>query len=293
MQAKPSLSLYSFSEMWSPGFFVALFGIAVLYFLLIRKWRHHFAESAPVPKSKQFYFVSALTLYYIVWGSPLKVLGEYSFSMHMVSMTIAYLAVMPLFLLGIPKWFWKPIMHKPFLRKGLRFFTQPLLAVVLFNMLFSFAHFPSLFNWYAQYAVTMELVHYFIMIFAFFMWWAVLTPLPELRELSYLKKFGLILVDGALLTPACMLLAFSSHLVYEPYFNVQQVLWLKTWFPQQILDQQASGVFMKFIQEICYITAMSLVVFKWATTERKKQKDEDPFAASPMSQMMRPRENEN
>ena len=144
MQAKPSLSLYSFSEMWSPGFFVALFGIAVLYFLLIRKWRDHFAESAPVPKSKQFYFVSALTLYYIVWGSPLKVLGEYSFSMHMVSMTIAYLAVMPLFLLGIPKWFWKPIMHKPFLRKGLRFFTQPLLAVVLFNMLFSFAHFPSL-----------------------------------------------------------------------------------------------------------------------------------------------------
>lgn len=127
-----------------------------------------------------------------------------------------------------------------------------------------------------------------LMVSAFFMWWPIITPLPELRHVSYLKKFGLLLIDGALLTPACMLLAFSNHLVYETYFNVPQVLK----FAQQIWDQQAAGIFMKFIQEVCYVTAMSFVVYKWATTERKKEKDQNPFAASPMSQMMRPKENE-
>lgn len=292
MNPKPSLSLYTFSEMWHPGLIVVLAAIAVLYFLLIHRWRERFSESAPVPKSNQSYFVAGLVLYYAVEGSPWKVLGEYLFSAHMISMTIAYLSVPPLILLGIPKWFWKPVLHMPVLYKLLKFFTMPFLAVVLFNMLFSFDHIPLIFNNVMMSPLLMTVTHYILLIAGFLMWWPVITPLPEMRQLSYLMKMAYIFVDGMLLTPACALLAFSSHLVYEPYMDVPQLLWFMT----PVWDQQAAGVFMKVLQEITYGIALCFTIYKWITTERKKEKVQDPFAASAMSRSlksMKPREGEN
>ncbi|HET7616293.1 MAG TPA: cytochrome c oxidase assembly protein, partial [Bacillales bacterium] len=143
---KPSLTLYNFSEMWHPALLVALAAIAVLYYLLITRWRIHFPGNRPAAKSEKFYFSFGLVLYYAVEGSPWKVLGEYMFSAHMITMTIAYLCVPPLILLGIPKWFWKPVLRKPVPYRFLRFFTRPFLAVVFFNVLFSLVHLPLVFN---------------------------------------------------------------------------------------------------------------------------------------------------
>lgn len=236
--------------------------------------------------------MAGVVLYYAVEGTPWKVLGEYMFSAHMISMTIAYLSVPPLILLGIPKWFWKPVLDKPVLFKLLKFFTMPFLAVVVFNMLFSFDHIPLIFNYVMMNPVLMAAAHYILLVAGFLMWWPVITPLPEMRQLSYLMKMAYIFADGMLLTPACALLAFSNHVVYEPYMNVPQILWFMT----PVWDQQAAGVFMKVLQEITYGIALCFVTYKWIKTERKTEKTKDPFAASAMSRSMRPmnpREGEN
>lgn len=271
---------------------VVLLGVTALYFLLITRWRNRFSESAPVPFRNQFYFVAGIVLYYAVEGSPWKVLGDYLFSAHMITMTLAYLSVPPLILLGIPRWFWKPVLQKPVLFKTLKICTKPFIIVVLFNMVFSLVHIPLVFDFIMMHTGTMILTNYVLLTLGFLMWWPVITPLPEMRELSYLMKMAYLFADGMLLTPACALLAFSNHPVFEPYLHVPTLVWFMT----PLWDQQAAGVFMKVLQEITYGIALLFVIYKWITTERKKEKTEDPFAASAMShtlRTMKPREGEN
>ncbi|HET7658144.1 MAG TPA: cytochrome c oxidase assembly protein [Bacillales bacterium] len=292
MQEHPSLHAYSFSAMWHPVLILVLVGIAVLYFLLITRWRSRFAESEPVPRMNQFYMIAGLVLYYAVEGSPWKMIGEYLFTAHMISMTIAYLAVPPLILLGIPRWFWKPVLHKPILLKILKACTTPFIIVVVFNVVFSFDHIPFIFNYIMMNMAMMAAMHYLLLTLGFLMWWPVLTPLPEMRQLSYLMKIAYLFADGMLLTPACALLAFSNHAYFDMFTSAPRIIWFMT----PIWDQQAAGVFMKVIQEVTYGIALLFVIYKWATTERKKEMTDDPFAASAMSQSLRaynPRESEN
>lgn len=292
MHPKPSLSLYSFSDMWHPVLLASIVLIAILYFLLITRWRSRFEESEEVGISPRFYFISGLILYYAVEGSPMKVFGDYMFTAHMINMTIAYLSVPPLILLGIPSWFWKPVLNKPILLKTLKMATTPFIIVVIFNALLSFEHIPFIFIFVMSHMAVMTMVHILMMILGFLMWWPVLSPLPEMRQLSYLMKMAYLFADGMLLTPACALLAFSNHPYVPMFIHAPRLIW----YMNPLWDQQAAGVFMKLIQEMTYGIALIIVIYKWATTERKRALTDDPFTTSAMSQGLRrmnPRESEN
>lgn len=285
VEAKASLSLYSFNEMWHPGLFVVLVAIGLLYFLLTGSWRSRFQNSSPVGISRKFYFVMGLLLYYGAYGSPWDVFGEYLFSVHMISMSVAYLCVPPLILLGLPRWFWASILSKPRLTKFVRLVTKPVFAVVLFNMSFSFVHIPLLFNTVMTNPVSMMAVHYYLVLTAFLMWWPMINTIPALNTLSELKKFFYMCADGALITPACALLFLSGDLYFEPYIHAPELVS----FLSPLDDQQSSGVFMKAIQEITYGTALGIVVYQWASKERNKNKqNEDVYATSPLAETLRP-----
>lgn len=284
MEAKASLSMYSFNEMWHPGMIVVLVAICVLYFLLVGPWRTRFQGSSPVGASHKFYFIMALVLYYGSYGSPWNVFGEYLFSVHMVSMSVAYLCVPALVLLAIPRWFWTPVLFMPRVKRLIGFFTRPVLAIVLFNMSFSIFHIPLVFNEVMANPVSMMVVHYYLLLTAFLMWWPMINSIPALNTMTELKKFIYMLAAGMLITPACALLFLSGNLVFEPYFNVPQI----ASFLSPLDDQQSAGVFMKAIQEITYGTAIGIVVYQWATKERKNGEHEDAYAASAMAQTLRP-----
>lgn len=283
MEAKPSLSLYTFNEMWHPGLMVVLLAIAIIYFLIIGSWRHHFEDSQDVRGYKQFCFISGLFLYYIVMGSPWHVIGNYLFSVHMINMTIAYLSVPPLILLGFPEWFWRPVLRMPRLKKFISLATKPVFAVVFFNMAFSFDHLPIIFNFVSQSAFMMFVVHICLLFLAFLMWWPMLSPYKELNALTDLKKIFYMFADGILLTPACALLFLSGDLIYQHYFNVPQLVG----FLSPMDDQQSAGVFMKVIQEITYGIGLGVSVYCWVNYGHKKEKD-DAYGTSELSKTLRP-----
>lgn len=276
--------MYSFNEMWHPAMIVLLVAVALLYFLLMGPWRGRFPGSAAVGADRKFYFVMGLVLYYFAYGSPWYVLGDYLFSVHMVSMSIAYLCVPPLILLAIPSWFWKPILSRSKITKVVQAFTNPILAIVLFNMSFSIVHIPLVFNVVMENSLLMMGVHYYLLLTGFLMWWPMINSITELNTLTELKKFIYMCADGMLITPACALLFLSGHLVFEPYFDVPQI----ASFLSPLDDQQSAGVFMKAIQELTYGTAIGLVVYQWASKERKNEKHQDAYATSAMAQTLRP-----
>ena len=93
--------------------------------------------------SKKQVFILRLELFFVFCkGGPIDLIGHIIFSAHMFEMAVMYIAVPPLLLLGIPVWLYRYITSFKFVQIILKIFAKPLIALFVFNGLFSFYHLP-------------------------------------------------------------------------------------------------------------------------------------------------------
>ncbi|MDQ0231303.1 cytochrome c oxidase assembly factor CtaG [Metabacillus malikii] len=286
--------IFGFRALWSPYYLSIMVLILIGYFVIIGPWRHKFNNSTPVSTKQKLLFISGIISLYISKGSPVDLLGHIMFSAHMTQMAILYLVVPPLLILGIPNWLWKAIIERPFIYPMIKFFTKPILALIVFNGLFSVYHVPLVFDFVKTNAFYHACMTSLIFIAALMMWLPLLNTIPEWRTLTGIKKIGYIFADGVLLTPACALIIFAPEPLYLTYSEPQAwINALQLCVPADMLsgltltgpdmfnilplidDQQLGGVLMKIIQEIVYGSILAYVFFQWANKER--QKDEIVF----------------
>ncbi|MFZ3588078.1 cytochrome c oxidase assembly factor CtaG [Bacillus sp. DJP31] len=277
------ISIFGFRALWSPGYLTFIVALIVLYFYLIRK------EKYAVTVKQQFFFVTSMILLYMMKGGPLDLLGHLMFSAHMTGMAIVYLAVPPLLILGLPQTLLREFINLRGIKPLFSFFSIPLLALIIFNGMFSFYHIPLIFDVVKTDEVLHSIFSVLMFISAFIMWWPVVNLLPEAESLTPIKKIGYIFANGVLLTPACALIIFASEPLYSTYSD--PTIWMKAlelcvpadtlatlnigapelfnWFPL-IEDQQTGGVIMKVVQEIVYGSILGYIFFQWARKEREK-----------------------
>jgi putative membrane protein len=286
-----SLDIFGFEALWSPYFFAFLLLLIAAYFLITIKFRTRFQDSEPLTASQGWLFTISIALLYAIKGSPLDLMAHLMFYVHMIQMAVLVLIIPPLFILGIPVWLWRGLFTIRFIDSMFRFFTKPLIALILFNMFFSFYHVPMVFDhvmpnlWlHAGYSLLLFTV-------AIFMWWPLINEDPNYQTLNGIKKVGYIFAGGILLTPACALIIFVDHPIYLTYSDPH--VWAKAMRlcvgssnfsnlnlsgPQLfssmslIHDQQLGGVLMKVIQEIIYGVMLGRVFFEWY---RKDQADSE------------------
>lgn len=216
-------------------------------------------------------FLTGLALLILVKGSPLTSLGHSLFFVHMIQQSILYLAVPPLLLYGLPDSAGYFLNKVHGIRAIVHFFAKPLIALVLFNALFSFYHIPIIFDWLMSNMLYMNIASIILFTASVTMWLPIISPVAFARlELTPLVKMGYIFGMGILLTPACALIIFSKEILYETYVNMPRL------FGVGILDdQQSGGVIMKVMQEIIYGTILTIIFFKWVKDDREKTKIED------------------
>jgi putative membrane protein len=263
-QHEHGLQHFDFWSLWSPEIMLLTILMAVVYFLVVGPWRSRFPGSSPVSSGQKTLFIIGLLLLYTGMGSPLSVLGHhYLFSAHMLEMSLIYLAMPPLLLLGTPTWIFKRFI-KP--NRVVWWITNPLITVVLFNALFSFYHVPFIFDMAMANESLAFGLHTILLATAFLMWWPVVCPIPELSRLSDLQKLGYIFANGVLITPACALIIFADFILYDTYRNAPQLLS----FMSSLDDQQTGGIIMKVAQEIIYGSALAYIFFSWFRREQRK-----------------------
>ncbi|MFC0274962.1 cytochrome c oxidase assembly factor CtaG [Metabacillus herbersteinensis] len=281
--------IFGFRALWSPYFFIFVALVTVFYFVLIGPWRAKFTGSEPVSRKTKLLFVSAMILLYISKGSPVDLLGHIMFSAHMTQMAILYLVIPPLLVVGIPVWLWRSIIYRPVIKPIFTFLTKPLIALIIFNGVFSLYHIPLVFDFVKTAPIYHTPMTILIFIAALLMWWPLLTQLPEWNSLTGIKKVGYIFADGVLLTPACALIIFATDPLYLTYSEPQAwINALHLCVPSDMLaslsltgpdmfntlplveDQQLGGVVMKIIQEIVYGTILGFIFFQWARREREQ-----------------------
>lgn len=282
---------HNFFQLWHPVMLLILIAIGVLYFMVTGRWRNKYPNAKPVSSLKKTLFVLGLVLFYIVEGSPVKLISHYLFSVHMTSMAVNYLMVPPLIIFGLPRWLLHHyIYRKPKVKKITAALTKPFTALLTFSILFSFYHMPLIMDFImANMDIGLMTIANIILFFTSFMaWWLVITPLPELNRISELQKLGYIFAWGVLLTPACALIAFSSEPIYSVYAGKTQLFGMT-----QVHDQQAGGVIMKSAQEFVFAITLVSVVINWGLKARKSdlKKDKDAYGVSAMAQSIRPKNN--
>ncbi|GAB2543159.1 cytochrome c oxidase assembly factor CtaG [Gracilibacillus alcaliphilus] len=272
------LQIFGFRALWSPYFatFVAILGIVYFLFFIIRK-----DDKKATVKQMQFFY-SGLLLLYIIKGSPIDLLSHIMFTGHMLQMALYYLLFPILMIKGIPEWVWRKIFEIPVLSQILKLLTKPLIALLLFNGLFSVYHIPIVFD----YAKSSEPAHVSItltiLVAAFILWWPLFSPLKETHTMSPLLKIGYIAANGILITPACALIIFAPTSIYSAFGATGS--WLQTLalcVPIDVLselslsgpemfspfsiaeDQQLGGIIMKVTQEIIYGAIIAKIFFPW------------------------------
>lgn len=286
-----SLEIFGFRALWSPFFFLFLLLVLCLFFVITVFKRESFTTSEPLKRSEAFFFTFTIILLYLTKGSPLDLMGHLMFYAHMIQMAVLFLVIPPLLIIGIPSWIWRKVLHLPIIKPLFSLFSKPLIALIVFNGMFSFYHIPLIFD-----AIKMDMwlhASYTILLFftAILMWWPLVNKLPEYESLTGLKKIGYVFADGILLTPACALIIFADTPMYATFSD--PTAWmeaLKLCVPGSTLanlnlsgpevfnsmslihDQQLGGVLMKIIQEIVYGVVLGHIFFSWY---RKEQADSE------------------
>jgi putative membrane protein len=250
----------------SPGVILFTLVIAAGYLFLTGSGGRYFTGAERVPVRKKVVFLLGLVIYYAAKG-PISTYGHLLFSAHMTEMALEYLLVPPLLLYGLPSWFLGPILPK---LHGFRFFTHPLIALLIFNSLFSVYHIPLVFDAIMASSLWMTVSHVLLTIASCLMWWPIVCPVPEADRLSHLQKMAYIFADGVLLTPACALIAFAHTLMYDTFSQAPQVFA----FLDPLDDQQLGAVIMKIVQEIAYGSVLGYTFFQWVRKQREEDKKE-------------------
>ncbi len=278
------LSIFGFEAMWSPYFFVSLVAVTIVYFWLVNR------SKQPTTTKQKTLFVTAIVLLYISKGSPVDLLGHLMFSAHMTQMAVLYLIVPPLLIKGIPSWMFEAVFRIRMIRSIVAFTTKPLIALFLFNGIFSLYHVPLIFDVVKTNMWLHALMTTAIFIAAMMMWWPLVNDVHGFPRLSGVKKVGYIFADGVLLTPACALIIFADTPLYATYYD--PAAWMNALalcVPQSTLaslelsgpemfssmsllhDQQLGGVLMKVIQEIVYGVMLFYVFIEWYRKERDEE----------------------
>lgn len=294
-----SLNIFGFRALWSPYFLLFIVLITILYFYLIGPGRKYFKETADVTIKQKVYFVLAMVALYISKGSPLDLFGHITFTGHMASMAILFLIVPPLLIFGIPIWMWNAFVYLPIIHPVMKFFTQPIIALLLFNTFFSLYHVPFVFDVIKTNALYHAIVTTVIFVSAFFMYWPLLNQLPNWKQINGLKKLAYIIGNSVLITPACGLIIFANAPLFETYSNpdawvqalslcvpIDMLQGLSLTGPEMFTnmglreDQQLGGIIMKIIQEIVYGSFLAYVFYEWVKKEREK--DEVTYTPEPI-----------
>lgn len=279
-------SQFSFTALWSPWFLTMTILLAALYLAVVGPLRHLFPVTVPVPWYKQVSFVAGLFAFYMGFGGPVYLIGHLMFSFHMFKMALVYFITPPLIMFGTPAWLIRPLFRKPAVKKIVKVMMHPFPALFLFNLLVSLYHLPQVFDHlFANYALHIS-YQAVLFVAALFMWWQILTPLPEFDGLSEIKKIAYVFANSALLLPACALIIFADHTIYTTYTDPTKwstalgyCLPAGTVVPPQLFetfnllapmeDQQLGGIVMKLTQEIVFMIVLLHVFYLWVKREKK------------------------
>lgn len=255
-----------------------VFFLEILYLLSVGPLRTRFPGSTHVPTRHVLLFSVGLWSIFFALYSPLDPLSDYYlFSAHMIQHLLLVLVGPPLMLLGTPGWMLRSLLRFPGIYRIARVLAFPVLAALLFNIVFAIWHVPAVYEAGLNSITVHILQHLTFIATGVIMWWPVLSPMKELPRLPYAGQVLYLFILS--IPPAIVgaLITFADGILYETYAQAPEI-----WGISTQADQQIGGVIMKLPGFLIFVTAAGIIFFNWAAREEEKDRLE---AARRMKEM--------
>lgn len=245
---------------WQPHPDAWLLSIALAggYLYALSAWGPRYAEGPAATGRHKLYFLLGVASIWLATDWPVDLLSAQLFSVHMVQHLIYAFVSAPLLILGTPGWLLRRLLAPRPVRALWGFATRPLVALVFFNAWAAGYHWP----WLVDVSVANDLVHlaaHIVWLLAgLVLWWAVLSPLPELPHLSYPARMAYLFGASIIPTIPASFLTYGSTHFFTTYSATAPL-----WGLDPIVDQQIGGLVMKVGGGLLLWAVILALFFRW------------------------------
>jgi len=233
-----------------------------------------------ITRSQSRWFFTGLVLLWVTVDWPFHDLAEdYLYSIHMVQHLLLTWVIPPMFLMAMPEWLARLVLGRGRTYRVFRLLTLPLVAGVLYNVVFALGHLPAVVNDSIRWSAVHFTVHLVIIISAILMWNCVCGPLKELRASLPVQCIYLFLIGVLSIIPGAWL-TYSQDVVYTAYIHP----WHSFWGLTTLGDQQLAGFIMRAIGGMYSGIIIIVLFFRWAREltagddEDRRERDRERIA---------------
>ena len=241
-----------------------LFGSIIAAYLIAGR-RHERATGEATEPRKRRLFLLGMGVLWLGADWPIHDLAErYLYSMHMTQHLLFTLVAAPILIAGMPVWLLRELLAPAPIRRIFRFMTRPLVALIFFNAVLLFTHWPEV----VAASVGSELVHLglhvLIVTSALVMWWPVMSPLPEMPSLPPPGQMLYLFLQSLAPTIPASFLTFGHRPLYPVYATFPRI-----WGIDALTDQLIAGLIMKLLGGLLLWGVIAVIFFRWYNQEQR------------------------
>lgn len=234
-------------------------------------WRargRHIARTLDPDRRKRIALFSAGMGVLLVMSSwPVHDIAERAlYSIHMLQHLSYQLVAAPLLITGMPAWMWRAILRPAWLMGVWRRVTRPVPALLIFNGVLLFTHWPAV----VELTLRSELAHFAahtaVVVSAVIMWWPIFSPLPEAPAVSPPVQMLYLFLQSLAPTIPASFLTFGAHPLYKIYETFPRL-----WGVTAISDQRVAGLLMKVGGGLVIWGYITAIFFRWYFEEQRNE----------------------
>ena len=158
---------------------------------------------------------------------------RYNFSVHMVQHLMFSMVVAPLLLLGMPAWLLRWVLQKPRVFRTVRFLARFLPALIIYNVVLVFTHWPVIMQASLDSGWVHFALHALLFVSSLIIWMPIVSPLPEIPRLVPVMRMLYLFAWSVVPTIPASFLTFGSTPLYKFYEHVPHLFGLSTLEDQQ------------------------------------------------------------
>jgi putative membrane protein len=252
---------------WHPHPDVWLVLGTVVAAYLIANRRHERRTGQATPARQRRLFLAGMAILFVASEWPMHDLSEnYLYSAHMVQHMLFTLVAAPFLVSGTPAWMLREVLRPRWAFRVFRFLTRPLVAIVVFNGVLLFTHWPDVVHASVTGpGIVHFALHALVVASAYVMWWPVVSPLPELPPMNPPAQLLYLFIQSLAPTIPASFLTFGSEPLYDIYASFPRI-----WTITVLEDQLIAGLIMKLGGGMLLWTVMAVVFFRWANREQRE-----------------------
>jgi cytochrome c oxidase assembly factor CtaG len=253
---------------WSfaPGVVIALVLYTAIY---VWRWRESRTPSEPHPPSgwRLFSFLAGIAVLVAALCSPIDILGEQIFAMHMVQHVLLLDVAPILIILGFTKVLLRPATRRIHaIEKRAGFLAAPLFAVFFYTAAMWLWHVPALYDAAAEHSGIHVVEHLTFSVAGFLYWWHLLSPVA-----TRLRREGMTPINYMLSTKVTVgflgiLLTFAPTAIFSYYENQPRY-----WGLSPESDQALAGAIMAIEQAVVMGIAIAFLFVRMLNESEKAE----------------------